>query len=128
VTANHLEYANSDPVYRQLRNIGFGDSFRFDNFNLQIDAATFHFEKGVVTLLAPVEGMVTGLIFTGEGHFSLKPVTALDKLELQRRAGAGEADEDFTEVVFRFSDKPHLQFLGGMGARVETPADCRQGA
>ena len=124
VKAKHLEYANADRVYKQLRNIGFGDSFRFDNFNLQIDAATFHFEKGTVTLLAPVEGMVTGLIFVGEGHFTLKPVTSLDTLELKRRVGATQAEEDFTEVVFRFSDKPHLQFLGGFGARVEPPPDA----
>src|SRR5579863_5634105 len=66
-------FANSDPVYRQLRQIGLGQTFRFDHFSLTWDTATFQFEKGTLTLLNPVNGVVTGAIFIGEGHFNLKP-------------------------------------------------------
>jgi hypothetical protein len=65
--------ANSDPVYRQLRGLGLGQTFRIDNFTLPCDAATFQFQKGTLTFLSPVNGIVTGAIFIGEGHFSLKP-------------------------------------------------------
>ena len=123
VSGKNLAYANSDPVYRMLRGIGPGDTFRFDNFTLPLDTATFQFRKGTLTMLSPVNGIVTGAIFSGEGHFNLKPVLMLDANELKRRTGAGEADDDFIEVVFRFTEQERLKFVPGLGERVETPAD-----
>ena len=84
-------FANSDPVYRQLREIGLGQTFRFDNFTLTEDAATLQFQKGTLTFLTPVNGVVTGAIFIGEGHFNLKPVMPLDARELHRRTGSDES-------------------------------------
>src|ERR1700674_5183065 len=71
VAEKSLAFANSDPVYRQLRALGPGESFRFENFTLPLDAATFQFQKGTLTFLSPVNGIVTGAIFIGEGHFNL---------------------------------------------------------
>jgi hypothetical protein len=124
VTAKHMEFANSDPLYRQLRNIGLGKTFRIVNFTAQLDVADVHFDKGTLTFLEPVNGIVTGAIFIGEGHFNLKPVTAVDTLELKRRTGTAEADEDFTEAVFRFTADHRLTFLPGLGERVERPSDA----
>src|ERR1700675_4350648 len=73
VAGKSLAFANSDPVYRQLRQIGLGQTFRFDNFALTWDTATFQFQKGTLTFLAPVNGVTTGAIFVGEGHFNLRP-------------------------------------------------------
>ncbi len=119
VAGRSLAFANSDPVYRQLREVGLGQTFRFDNFTLTWDAATFHFQKGTLTLLTPVNGVVTGAIFIGEGQFNLKPVTNLDARELTRRTGAAEFNEDFSEAVFRFTRDVRLKFLPGLG-RVDT--------
>ena len=123
VPGKSLAFANSDPVYRQLRNLGLGQTFHLDNFTLNWDVATFRFEKGTLTLLNPVNGIVTGAVFIGEGHFNLKPVTVIDAHELARRTGAAEVNEDFTEVVFRFTGEARLKFLPGLGERVETPAE-----
>jgi len=120
VAGKSLAFANSDPVYRQLREVGLGQTFRLDNFTLTWDAATFHFQKGTLTLLSPVNGVVTGAIFIGEGQFNLKPVTNLDARELTRRTGAAEFNEDFSEAVFRFTGDVRLKFLPGLGDRVET--------
>jgi hypothetical protein len=119
VAGKSQAFANSDPIYRQLRYIGLGQTFRFDNFVLTWDAATFNFQKGTLTVLSPVNGIVTGAIFIGEGHFNLKPVTTLDTHELSRRTGAAEVNEDFTEVVFRFTGEARLKFLPGLGTRTE---------
>ena len=124
VPAKSLAFANTDPVYRRLRGLGLGDSFRFDNFTLTWDAATFQFQKGTITFLSPVNGVVTGAVFIGEGHFDLKPVTSLDARELKRRTGAGEVSEDFTEVVFRFTGDAHTKFLPGLRDRTETPSEA----
>jgi len=124
VPGKSLAYANSDPVYRQLRDLGLGETFRCDNLTVPLDTATLQFQKGTMTFLSPVNGVVTGAIFIGEGHFNLKPATFLDAQELKRRVSANEADEDFTEVVLRFTREERLKFLRGLGDRVEPPAEA----
>ncbi len=124
VSGKGRTYANSDPIYKQLRNVGLGETFRFDDFTVHLDAATFHFQKGTLTVLNPVNGMITGAIFIGEGHFNLKAITALDGAELRRRTGNPEADEDFTEIVFRFTGEERKEFLRGAKEKVDTPGDA----
>ena len=111
--------ANSDPVYKELRGVGLGETLRLDNFTLNADVATFHFQKGTLTWLRPVENVVTGAVFVGEGHFHLKAVTKLDANEINRRTGNEEVDEDFTEVVFRFTRGERAKFQAGLGTTVE---------
>ena len=124
VAGKSAAFVNSDSVYRQLRNIGLAQSFHFDNFSLTSDVATFRFQTGTLTMLAPVNGVVTGAIFIGEGSFKLKPVVALDIRELTRRNGAPEVDEDFTEAVFRFTGEARLKFLPGLGDQTQTPSEA----
>jgi hypothetical protein len=124
VPGKALTFANSDPVYKKLRDLGLGETFRVENFTVPVDTATLQFQKGTLTFLAPVDGVVTGAIFVGEGHFNLKPVTPLDTLDLKRRVGAVEANEDFTEVVMRFTGGERLMFLKGLGEKVEPPDEA----
>jgi hypothetical protein len=124
VPGKSLAFANSDPVYRQLRSLGLGRTFRFDNFTLTWDAATFQIQKGTLTFLSPVDGIVTGAIFIGEGHFNLKPVIGLDTRELHRRTGENEVNEEFTEAVFRFTADARLKFLPGVGDQTEASAEA----
>jgi hypothetical protein len=124
VSGKSAVYGNSDPVYRKLRDLGLGSSFHFDKVTLPLDAATFEFQQGTLTFLSPVNGMVTGAIFIGEGHVNLKPVTDLDTRELKRRVGTPEFDEDFTEIVLRFTGKEHGIFLRKLGDPTETPVQA----
>jgi hypothetical protein len=124
VAGKGLAFANSDPIYRQLRGIGLGQAFRLDNFTLVWDVATFQFQKGILIFLNPVNGVATGAIFVGEGHFNLRPATPLDARELSRRTGAPEVNEDFTDVVFRFTGGARLKFFAGLGAQTETPPEA----
>ena len=124
VPGNNVIYANSDPVYRNLRGLGLGTTFHFDKVTIPLDAATFEFHQGTLTFLSPVNGIVTGAIFIGEGHLNLKPLNALDAQELKRRVGSSEFDEDFSEIVLRFTGKEHEIFLRGVGDQVDTPAEA----
>ncbi len=85
VTEKNLAFANSDVAYRQLRGVGFGDSYRCDNVSLRIDVGAFQFASGTLTFLAPVNNVVTGAIFVGQGHFTLTPVAPINTQELMRR-------------------------------------------
>ena len=124
VSGKNLAFANSDPLYRELRNVGLGRTYRLDDFTLSFDAATFHFEKGTLTVLNPVEGVETGAIFIGEGHIDLKAVLRVDARELQRRTGSPEVNEDFTEIVFRFTRQAWSKFTPGIGPETATPAEA----
>jgi len=116
--------ANSDPIYRQLREVGLGETYRVEDFSMPVDTATFQFAKGTLTFMHPVEGVVTGAIFIGKGHFNLKPVYSLDVADLRRRLGTADADEDFTEIVFRFTPDGRDKFLPGTKDREEPPAQA----
>src|SRR5438552_660281 len=126
VTVNEKStaFANSDAVYRQLRNDGLSDTFRCENFTLPIDVGTFELKSGTITLLGPVNKFETGAVFVGRGHFALKPLATLDTNEMVRRAGSPTAEEDFTEVVFRFSPDQFSQFTAVLGTRADTPTEA----
>lgn len=124
VSGQASAFRNSDPVYRELRSVGMGETFVVENFTLNVDVAAFHFDKGVLTWLRPVQGEVTGAVFVGDGHFQLKAVTKLDSEEINRRTGADEVDEDFTEVVFRFTGKQRLNLLPAIGKHLEASGEA----
>src|SRR5467141_799499 len=126
VTVNEKSaaFANSDAVYRQLRNDGLGDTFRCENFTLPKDVGNFELKSGTITFLGMVNKFQTGAVFVGQGHFTLKPVATLDTNEMVRRSGSPTAEEDFTEVVFRFSPDQFSQFAATLGTRAETPAEA----
>src|SRR5437867_257650 len=126
VTVNEKSstFANSDPVYRQLRSVGLGDTFRCENFTVPMDVGTFVLKSGTITFLGMVNKSQTGAIFVGQGHFTLKPLATLDTNEMVRRAGGPTAEEDFTEVVFRFSPDQFSQFAATLGTRADAPAEA----
>src|SRR6267378_3827155 len=126
VTVNEKSsaFANSDAVYRQLRNDRLGDTFRCENFTLPMDVGNFELKSGTITFLGMVGKFQTGAVFVGRGHFTLRPVVTLDTNEMVRRSGSPTAEEDFTEVVFRFSPDQFSQFAGTLGTRADTPAEA----
>jgi hypothetical protein len=126
VTGNSAAFANSDPVYRQLRDAGLGDTFRCDNFTLAMDVGTFEFTTGTISLLRPLNGLQTGAVFVGQGHFSLKPIGKLDISELLRRNGGATAEEDFSEVVFRFTPEQFPLFKATLIAKADTPPQAAE--
>jgi len=126
VTGKAAAFANSDPIYRQLRDLGMSHTYHCENFSLPLDVGTFELKSGTITLLNTVNRFETGAIFIGQGHFTLKPVTRIDKEELKRRSGSEIAEEDFSEAVFRFSPTIYAQFSAALGPQVETPKDAAE--
>jgi len=124
VSERSAAFANSDAVYRQLRSEGLGDTFRCESFILPVDVGTFELKSGTITLLAMVNKFETGAVFVGQGHFTLKPLATLDKNEMVRRSGSPTAEEDFTEVVFRFSPDQFSQFAPALASRADTPTEA----
>jgi hypothetical protein len=124
VTGKSAQYANTDSVYRNLRNVGLGASFQVEGFTLKCDAATLHLNSGTLTFLAPVNGMVTGAIFIGSGHLNLKPVTRVSTAELNRRLKAEQVDEDFNEIVFRYAGAAGRSLVAAAKTSTTTPDEA----
>ena len=124
VTGKSLAFANSDAFYRRLRDIGYGSTYRCDDFTLPMDVGTFVFKSGTMTFLAPIDGYQTGAIFVGHGHFTLKPVMRVDVQEMVRRSGSETAEEDVTDVVFRFTAGAYPYFAKLVTKTVDRPAEA----
>ena len=124
VNAKSAAFANSDPAYRQLRDAALADTYRCENFTLPMDVGTFELKSGTITLLALVNNFETGVVFVGQGHFVLKPLSTIDTTEMIRRSGSEIAEEDFTEAVFRFTPREYPKFAAALGAKTNTPPEA----
>jgi hypothetical protein len=99
---------NSDPIYRQLRDVGLsGEALAVNNLTLKRDAATFHLNSGSVCFLAPVQGKVTGAVFVGSGTMILEPPLPMEMSSLKLLTKENEFSENFSQLVLRFTDSTY---------------------
>jgi hypothetical protein len=99
---------NSDPTYVALRNQGLGtETVRVTNFDLKRDAGTFRLISGTVCFVSPVNGKVTGGVFTGDGIFLLTPPTEAERKSLTYLTKEEEFNEKFDRLVLRFTDSTY---------------------
>ena len=97
--------ANNDPLYVQLRHITVqSEAIPVKDFTLKRDTGTFIFKTGAFHLLAPVNGKITGAVFTGEATFSLKPPIEVERRYLSTLTKGQPFEEEFSGAVFRFTD------------------------
>ncbi len=97
--------ANSNPIYLQLRNIKVGtETIHVKDFTLKRDAGVFTFRSGVFSLLEPVNGKITGAVFTGDGSFTLTPPIEVERRNLAILTKGQPFEEQFSSAVFRFTD------------------------
>jgi hypothetical protein len=96
---------NQNPFYQQLRGLlPGGEVISVKHLELHRDAATFTFAAGDIAFFGEVNGKVTGAVFKGEGHFHLTPPNAQERHSISVYNHADEYDEDFDQVVLRFTD------------------------
>jgi hypothetical protein len=98
--------ANSNASYQQLRGLLPGDDvIAVKNLELRRDAATLTFSRGGIAFYGDVNGKVTGAVFKGDGHLHITPPTIQERHNLSIFIKSEEFDEDFDEVVLRFTDE-----------------------
>lgn len=97
--------ANANDYYKQLRGLQPGDDIvTVKNLEFKRDAAQFTFQSGSFAFYGKVNGKVTGAVFEGEGHLHITPPTAEERHNLSLLNQTEEFDEDFDQVVLRFTD------------------------
>jgi hypothetical protein len=96
---------NANAYYQQLRGLlPAGEVITVKDLVLHRDAATFTFRSGSVQFYGQVNGKVTGAVFRGEGHLHITPPTPEERHNLSIQAHVEQLDEDFDEIVMRFTD------------------------
>ena len=123
VTASSQRPAKSNPFYQQLRTQLPGrDVIAVKNLVLKRDAATFTFQSGNIAFYNQVDGKVTGAVFIGQGHFHLTPPTTEERHNLSIFTHSQVFDEDFDQVVLRFTDGTAADLhKGSAGAGAANP-------
>jgi hypothetical protein len=109
---------NSDSTYKALRNLTLsGESVAVRNLVLKRDTGIFHLRFGTVCFVAPVNGKVTGAVFTGDGSFTLDPPIEVERRSLNLLTRETEFSERFLHLVLRFTDSTYDDFkrLGSPG-------------
>ena len=97
--------ANSNAIYQQLRGLLPGkDVITINHLEMRRDAATLTLRQGSIAFYSVVNGKVTGAVFKGNGHIHITPPTAEERHNLSLFNHQEEFDEDFDEVVLRFTD------------------------
>jgi len=66
--------------------------------------ALISLEEGTLAFFSPLNGKVTGAVFSGRGHALAAPRDPIEKQQLGRFLGAPVLDETFASAYFRFTD------------------------
>lgn len=111
---NPAPASNSDPAYQQLRNLTLGgEAVSVSNLVLKRDAGRFHLRSGTVCFVTPVQGKVTGAVFTGDGNFVLAPPLESERKSLKLLTKEDEFSENFSQAVLRFTDSTYDEIKKG---------------
>jgi hypothetical protein len=110
--------ANGNAYYQQLRGLlPGGEVIAVSNLDLHRDAAIFTFRHGNIAFYGEVNGRVTGAVFRGEGHLHITPPTVEERHNLEIVAHVDEFDEDFDQVVMRFTDATAAELHKGSAGK-----------
>jgi len=110
--------ANGNPYYQQLRSLlPGGEAIQVKNLEMRRDAATFTFREGEIAFYGEVNGRVTGAVFRGVGHLHITPPTAEERHNLLVTNHTEEFDEDFDQVVMRFTDSTAAELHKGSAGK-----------
>ncbi len=93
-------------MYRQILNPAFSpeDVHRVRNVSIDRDDLHIVLTDGVIGLIRPVNGHVTGAFFEGEGHILLLPPDRAERTSLALFTKSGVLDDSFGVAYFRFFD------------------------
>jgi peptidase M1-like protein len=79
------------------------------------------FEEGRIAFLAPFEGQVTGLVFSGRGHALAAPRDPVEKQQMGHFLGTPVLDQEFLSAYLRFTDGTPAELLGQLNSAGITP-------
>jgi hypothetical protein len=115
-----------DGLLKALEEIRFDlkHVYRVRDLRVRRDAITLNFDRGRIVFLEPVNGVVTGLLFWGQGTLVAVPPHKIEKQQLNLFAGSPTLSEHFGEAFLRFTDDTHAELTAQIPASPdEEPID-----
>ncbi|MCI0421847.1 MAG: hypothetical protein L0387_19805 [Acidobacteria bacterium] len=102
-----------EAVLRALEEIRFDLKrvYRVRDLSLRRDSMIFNFDRGHIIFLEPVNGLVTGLLFWGQGTLVAVPPHKIEKQQLNLFTGSPTLNEHFREAFLRFTDDTHTDLI-----------------
>src|ERR1700719_2815472 len=97
-------FADSDPVYRALRDGVPTEILRTENVELKRDVGTITLKNGQLAFIKTAQDRPAIAVFTGSGTFRLKPAMPIEERHIQRLTGTAQIDDTFDTAVFFFTD------------------------
>jgi len=92
-----------------------------NHIELRRGDAVISFEEGTLAFLLPVDGLVTGAVFSGRGHVLAVPREPVEKQQMGRFLGAPVLDQVFVNAYLRFTDDTAGELLRQFHAADLTP-------
>ena len=75
-----------------------------NHIQLRRGDAVLSFDEGTVTFFFPLDGQITGAVFSGRGHVLAAPRDPVEKQQMGRFLGAPVLDQEFINGYLRFTD------------------------
>jgi len=104
--------ANSDPVYKALRDAAIQESFPVENLVIHRDGGVLTLKSGTIGLTAPQMGRDTVAVFSGDGEFVFTPTMGVEVRYLKSLTGAERVQERFDRALFCFTDETGKELRG----------------
>lgn len=73
--------------------------------------AVLSLDEGMFAFFSPLDGRITGAVFSGRGHVLAVPRDPVEKQQMGRFLGTPVLDETFTSSYFRFTDEAADELL-----------------
>jgi hypothetical protein len=93
--------------------------YRVRDLSVRRDALTLNFDRGRIIFLEPVNGVVTGLLFWGQGTLVAVLPHKIEKQQLNLFTGSPTLSERFGEAFLRFTDDTHAELIAQISASAE---------
>ncbi len=96
-----------------------------NHIQLRRGDAVLSFEEGTLAFFFPLDGQITGAVFSGRGHILAAPRDPVEKQQMGRFLGAPVLDQEFINGYLRFTDDTAGEFLhqfraGSLAAQTDT--------
>ncbi len=75
-----------------------------NHIQLRRGDAVLSFDEGTFTFFSPLDGQITGAVFSGRGHVLAAPRDPVEKQQMGRFLGAPVLDQEFINGYLRFTD------------------------
>lgn len=92
-----------------------GAVYAVERLELRRGDVRLSFEDGYVAFLTPVEGRITGAVFSGRGHALAAPRDPVEKQQMARFLGAPVLDQEFRTAYLRFNDETAAELRKQIG-------------